>query len=97
MEKFEPKKPIYRNFKQYDSDQIKLDIFNGMSAMRTHVAFENNFVSISDKHAPKKTNILQGNQKPYFNKNLRKQIMITSRLKHKANNSKNPSGIVKFK
>ena len=65
--------------------------------MRTHVAFENNFVSISDKHAPKKTNILQGNQKPYFNKNLRKQIMITSRLKHKANKSKNPSGIVKFK
>ena len=74
-----------------------MDIFNGMSAMRTHVAFENNFVSISDKHPPKKTNILQGNQKPYFNKNLRKQIMITSRLKHKANNSKNPSGIVKFK
>ena len=27
FENFEPKKLIYRNFKQYDSDQFKLDIF----------------------------------------------------------------------
>ena len=68
-----------------------------MRAMTTHAAFENNFVSTSDKHARKKTNILQGNQKPHFNKNLRKQIMITSCLKNKANNSKNPVDIVKFR
>ena len=43
FENFEPKKLIYRNFKQYDSDQFKLDIFNGMSGMRIHTAFENNF------------------------------------------------------
>ena len=72
FEKFEPKTSIYRNFKQYDSEQFKLDIFNSMSAMRTHAAFENNFVSILDKHAPKETKILRGNQKPHFNKNLRK-------------------------
>ena len=41
--KFEPKKLIQRNIKQYDSDQFKLDIFNSMSAMRIHAAFENNF------------------------------------------------------
>ena len=76
FEKFEPKKSIYRNFKQYDSDQFKLDIFNSMSAMRTHAAFENNFVSILDKHAPRKTKILRGNQNPHFNENLQKQIMI---------------------
>ena len=76
FEKFEPKKSIYRNFKQYDSDQFKLDIFNSMSAMRTHAAFENNFVSIFDKHAPRKTKILRGNQNPHFNENLQKQIMI---------------------
>ena len=49
--------------------------------MRTHAAFENNFASILDKHASKKTQILPGNQKPHFNKNLQKQIMIRSRLK----------------
>ena len=74
-----------------------MDICNSMSAVRTHAAFEKNFVSILDKHAPKKTKILRGNQKPHFNKNLRKQIMIRSRLKNKANKSKNPIDIVKFK
>ena len=35
FEKFEPKKLIYRNFKQYNSEQIKLNNFNSMSAIRT--------------------------------------------------------------
>ena len=42
FEKFEPKKLIYRNFKQSDSEQFKLDICNSMSAVRTPAAFENN-------------------------------------------------------
>ena len=57
FENFERNKLIYHNFKQYDTEQLMLDIFNSMSAMRTHAAFENNFVSILDKHAPKKTKI----------------------------------------
>ena len=85
FEKLEPKKSIYRNFKQYDSEQFKLDICNSMSPMRTHAAFEKEIDSVLDKHAPKKITILQGNQKPYFNKNLRKQIMIRSGLRNKAN------------
>ena len=54
-EKFKPKKSTYKNFKQYDSDEFKLDIFNSMSAMRIHEGFKNNFVLILDNHAPKKT------------------------------------------
>ena len=76
FKKFEPKKSIYRNFIQYDSDQFKLDIFNSMFAMRFHAAFENSFLSILDKHAPKKTKTLKWSQKPHFNENLWKQIMI---------------------
>ena len=68
FEKFKPKKSIYRNPKQYDSDQFKLDIFNSMSA---HEAYKSNFVSFLDKHSPKKTKDLRGNQKPYFNKSLK--------------------------
>ena len=97
FEKFEPKKLIYRNFKQFDCDQFKLDICNSISAMRTHAAFEYNFVSTLDKHVPKKTKLFRGNRKPYFNKNLRKQVIIRSRLKNKTNKSKNPSKFVKFK
>ena len=48
--------------KKNDSNQFKLDICDSMSAVRTHAAFEKNFVSILDKHAPKKTKILRGNQ-----------------------------------
>ena len=91
FEKFKPTKSVYRNFKQYN------DIFNSMSAMRAHAAYKNNFVSIFDKHSPNITKILRGNQKPHFNKNLRKQIMIRSCLKNKANKPENPSNIVKFK
>ena len=85
FEKFEPKKSIYCNFKQYDSEQFKLDLCDSMFPVRTHAAFEKKFNSILGKHAAKKTKILRVNQKPYFNKNLRKQIMIRSRLRNKAN------------
>ena len=81
---------------QFDSEQFKLDIFDSTSAMRTHAAFENNFVSILDKHAPKKTKILRGNQKSHFNKNLQQQIMMRLRRRNKANKSKHPSDIFKF-
>ena len=56
-----------------------------MSAVKTHAGLENNFVSILDKDAPKKTKILRGNQKLHLNKNLRTQIMIRLRLKNKTN------------
>ena len=65
--------------------------------MRTHAAFNNNFVSILCRHAPKKTKNLWRNQKAHFIKNLRKQIMIISCLNNKANKSKYPSDSVKFK
>ena len=65
--------------------------------MKTHAAFKNNLVSILDKHAPKKTTILRGNQYPHFNTFRPNQIMIRSHLKTKTNKSQNPSGIVKFK
>ena len=32
-------------------------IFDSMDAMRTHAAFGNNFVSILDKHTPRKIKI----------------------------------------
>ena len=56
-----------------------------MFPMRTHAAFEKKINLVLGKHATKKTKILQGNQNPYFNKNLWKQIMIRSRLRNKAN------------
>ena len=68
-----------------------------MSAARTHTDFENNFLSILDEQSPKKINILGGNQKTYFNKNLRKKIFIRPRLKNKANQPKHLIDFANFK
>ena len=46
----------------------------------TQTAFEENFVYILDKHAPKKTKILRENQKTHFNKNLSKQMMTSQKI-----------------
>ena len=48
-------------------------------------------------HAQKKVKILRGNHKPHFNKNLRKAIMKSSRLKNKANSSKDLVNIANYK
>ena len=68
-----------------------------MSAVRIHAAFQNNFTSILDKYGAKKTQFLRGNKKAHFNKSLWQEMMIRSRLKNKANKSKNSIDIVKFK
>ena len=65
--------------------------------MRAHAGLENNFISILYKDVPKKTKILERNRNARFNKKLRKQIMIISRLKNKGNESKNTIDIVNFK
>ena len=43
----------------------------------------------------RKQKLYEGIKKPHFNKNFRKQIMIRSRLKNKANKSKNPIDMYK--
>ena len=97
FEKFEPKKLIYRNLKQFDIDEFKFDIYNGMSAKRTLLPLKTNLLKFQINTLLRKQKFLRWNQKPHFDKNLRKQIMTRLRLEHTANNSKNPSVIVKFK
>ena len=47
--------------------------------------FEKEFIDTLNKHAPKKTKLFHGNQKPHVNKVLHSAIMKRSRLKNKAN------------
>ena len=50
-----------------------------------------------NKHATKKTKIFRGNNKPHTNKTMRKVIMKRSQLKNKANKTKDPKDILKYK
>ena len=56
--------------------------------------YEQNFIKVLNTHPPKKVKILRGNP---HNKNLRKAIMKSSRLKNKANRSKDPVAIANYK
>ena len=48
-------------------------------------------------HAPKKVKKLRGNPKPHYHKNRRKAIMKMSRLKNKADRSKDPVDVANYK
>ena len=50
-----------------------------------------------NKHAPKKTKLFPGNQKPHVNKVLRSAIMKRSRLKNKANKTRKAVDIFNYK
>ena len=81
----EPKRLVYRDFKNFSNDYFeeelssKLDLNN-----KDYAVFEDNFVNVLNKHAPKKTNFFRGNHKLHVFKTLRLVIMKRSRLKNKA-------------
>ena len=50
-----------------------------------------------NKHAPKKTKLFLGSQKPHVNKVLRSAIMKRSRLKNKANKTRKAVDIFNYK
>ena len=68
-----------------------------MKCPKNYESFENVFVTVLDRHAPRKAKILRGNQKPHVDQILRKAIMESSMLKSKANKSKRPKDISYYK
>ena len=58
---------------------------------------EREFIDTLNKHAPKKTKLFRGNQKPHVNKVLRSAIMKRSRLKNKANKTCKAVDIFNYK
>ena len=94
----EPKKLIYRNYSNFSQEDFQNDLLlNIGDGNDNYLEFEKNFVETLNKHAPKKTKIFRRNHKPRFNKTLRKAIMKRSQLKNKANKTKGPKDILKYK
>ena len=92
------KRFIYRNYKSFNNECFQNDLKNGLSKCpKNYELFENVFVTVLDRHAPRKTKTLGGNQKPHVDKNLRKAIMKRSELKSKANRTKRPKDISDYK
>ena len=62
-----------------------------------YLEFEKNFVETLDKHASKKTKIFRGYHKTHIKKTLKKANIKRSQLKNKANKTKDPEDILKYK
>ena len=86
----QPKVLNYRDYRNYSSEDLKQDLAAALNdCCDSYDVFEQRFVANLNKNAPKKKKLIRGNNKPHMNKMLRQAIMKRSRLKNKANKTKN--------
>ena len=69
----------------YELSEIDLEIF------------ENVFMNIFNKHVPIKLKYIRANDGPFMNKELRKEIMIRSKLKNIFNREKTDASFLAYK
>ena len=94
----EPKLLNYRDFKHFLQENFKEDLSEALcDCGDSYDDFDHIFTSKLNKHAPKKKKWIRGNNKPHVNKALRQAIMKRSRLKNKANKTKEPTDIKNYK
>ena len=75
-----PKKIIYKNYKNYNSNSFKSDLKKQLKCTESYESFENVFLDVLQRYAPLKTKVVRANHAPYMNKTLRKPIMKMSEL-----------------
>ena len=85
--KVESKFPIKRLFKNFSEQSFLQDLKQRLNKTGYFTDLNNEFKNIVNDHAPIKTQKVLGNEKPYVNKVLRKEIMKKSNLKNIANKS----------
>ena len=94
----EPKVLNYRDFSSFSSEDFKQDFAAALNNCDdSYDVFEQRFVANLNKHAAKKKKLIRGDNKPHMNKMLRPAIMKRSRLKNKANKTKNHLDIRNYK
>ena len=94
----EPKVLNYRDFRNFSSEDFKQGLAAALNDCGDlYDVFEQRFVTNLNKHARKKKELIRGNNKPHMNKMLRQAIMTRSRLKNKANKTKNHLDIRNYK
>ena len=99
--KKQPKIISYRDYKRFSNQSFINELnfaLNGYDLSNLDFDyFENIFMSIFEKHAPIKLKYIRANEGPFMNKDLRKEVMLRSRLKNKANKNNTESSRVAYK
>ena len=74
--KIPPKTIKYRSYKKFSEPEFLGDVATALAAINpgTYDEFEDVIKQALDKHAPIKTAIHRGNNKPHINKEMRKAI-----------------------
>ena len=94
------KKISYRSFKKFSIDSFKVDLEKNLSENTHSGDFSslNSALEVSlEKHAPYKTRVVRGNNKPHVSKALRKAIMTRSRLKNIYNKTRSRTDFENYK
>ena len=86
-----PKIVFYRNYKHFEYSRFLENLNRTDFSLDTgdpnknYNFITNKFLNVVNRHAPLKTKTLRGNQAPFLNKELRKEIYTRSKLKNKYN------------
>ena len=101
FKKKQPKIVSYRDYKRFSNENFQNELNLALHpydlSNLNFDTFENIFMGIFDKHVPIKLKYLRANDSPFMNKELRKQVMLRSRLKNKCNKEKTESSRVAYK
>ena len=79
-----PRKINYRCYNHTVENNFLTDLSLQITSSKINEIepFEDKFVTVLDRHAPRKTRMVRGNEKPYVNRTLWKAIRERSRLRN---------------
>ena len=91
-----PTKIRYRSYKTFEENAFLADLtacpfhecFKLSDSERVYENFKQLFLDITNRHALIKTKMIRGNNAPFMNKELSKEIMVRSKLRNKFNRHK---------
>ena len=82
--RLQPRKVNYRCYNNFIEENFLTDLSLKITSSNINEieSFENKFETVLNRHAPRKSRIIRGNEKPHVNKDLRKAIMDRFRLRN---------------
>ena len=107
VKRLKPKKIVYRSYKNFSEDSFLKELDSRITSVQANLLISNNpnsiydnlveiLTEVLDKHAPRKTKLVRGNQGKFMNKVLAKAIMTRSRLKSVYNKNPTPTNRQNF-
>ena len=101
LKKRQPKIVKYRDYKKFSQvkfrDELDEAVNNPNVVSGSNDKFVETFMGVFNKHAPLKSKVLRANDNAFMTKELRKAIMVRSKLRNVLNNKKTLSANLAYK